>query len=158
VPFEGFVRPYQSPGTLGRIRIAATPGATKERARLTWGSTSDGKITPARSGTNVECCKRSSKQSDHKDSDFEDVAVVAPDGGPSAGQRVDFQRANKLKFKQREESSCISDWDQMSGVALGTSEALAEFEADMAFAGDNSTSSECGVSWSLHNTPDGKAA
>ena len=46
----------------------------------------------------------------------------------------------------------------MSGVALGTSEALAEFEMDMAFAGDGSTNSECGVEWSLNNTPDGKAA
>lgn len=157
MPFEAFVRPYQTPRALQRTIIATTPGATKERATLTWGATSDAKITPARSGTNVECCSRQAIQSDHKDSDFEPVALLAPSGGPSDGERIDFQRANKLKFKEKEKNSCAADWDQMSGVAFGTSEALAEFEMDMEFAGDNSTDTSCGGEWHLHNTPDGKA-
>jgi hypothetical protein len=157
MPFEAFVRPYQSPGALGRIRIAATPGATRERSTLTWGATSDAKITPARTGTNVECCKRTTAQLDHKDpNDFSNVGVQAPIDSPSAGQRVDFQRADILKFKQHDTNSCAADWEQMSGVAFGTTQALAEFEGDMEFAGDDSTSSDCGGEWHLNNTIDGK--
>lgn len=156
MPFEGFVRPYQAPASLPRTIIPATPSATNERAHLTWGATSDAKITPARDGINVECCKKTIKQTDHKDSDFEDVSVQAPAGGPSAGQSVSFQRANKLKFDSKHENECIADWDQMSGVAFGTSEALAEFEADMGFANDGGTDETCKMEWTLTNTPNGK--
>jgi O-succinylbenzoate synthase len=156
MPFESFVRPYQSPGALRRTIIAATPGATKDRAHLTWGVTSDAKITRTREGFNVECCKKTIKQTDHKNSDFENVTIEAPAGGPSDGQKVEFQRANKLAFDSKHTNSCISDWDQMSGVAFGVSEALAEFEADMSFAGDGTTDETCKMEWSLTNTPTGR--
>jgi hypothetical protein len=137
MPFESFVRPYQSPGALGRTIIASTPGATKERATLTWGATSDGKIVPARSGTNVECCSS-------KETEFEretNVLRITQDNEPE--NWVDVARASKMKLNNKHKNECASEWDQMSGVAFGTSEALAEFEMDMEFAGDNTTDEQC---------------
>jgi len=137
MPFESFVRPYQSPGALGRARIVATPSATKERAHLTWGATSDAKITPSREGINVECCS-------NKETEFErETNVLRITQSDEPANYVDVARASKMKLNNKHENKCASDWEQMSGVAFAVSDVLADFEGDMAFAGDNTTDETC---------------
>jgi hypothetical protein len=147
MPFESFVRPYQSPGALGRTIIASTPGATKERATLTWGTTSEGKVVPARSGTNVECCSS-------KETEFErETNVLRITQSDEPQNYIDVARATKMKLHNKHKNECASEWDQLSGVAFGTNEALAEFEADMEFAGDSETDDQCKHEISYkHNT------
>lgn len=149
MPFEAFVRPYQSPGALGRTIIATTPGATKERASLTWGATSDAKITPARSGTNVECCS-------NKETEFRrETNVLRITQADEPQNYVDVARATKMTLNNKHKNECASDWDQVSGVAFGTSEALSEFTMDMAFADENTTDEQCKheITYKANTTP-----
>jgi hypothetical protein len=48
-----------------------------------------------------------------------------------------------MKLNNKHENKCASDWEQMSGVAFAVSDVLADFEGDMAFAGDNTTDEQC---------------
>ena len=138
---------------MGRTVIVATPGATTERATLTWGAQCEARIDPKRSGVNVVCCKRQSEQERAK---YEPVSVVAPPDGPSAGQRVDFERANVVTLKTKHKNNCLSDWHYESGVAFGVTEALAEFSSDMSFSKENDPDETCQTEWHLTNTPTGK--
>lgn len=137
MPFESFVRPYQSPGSHGRIIIPATPGATTERATLTWGAQCEARIDPKRTGVNVVCCSNREREMERETTPQRITQADEPENW------LDVARATKMKLRNKHKNECISDWDQMSGVAFGTSEALAEFTADMSFSEENDPDETC---------------
>lgn len=126
MPFEYFVRPFQTPDSQGRIIVPSTPGSTHERATLTWGAkvTVD-PVTKDQVGVNVECCGETLTENDRKGSDFKITAANDPD------TFITVNRATEVRFQKKQEDKCASDWDQMSGVASAVDGAFASLSADI---------------------------
>ncbi len=143
---EYAVRPYQSPGSLGKTIIPSTPGSTTARATLTWGADATmPTVVPA--GTNVSCCN---EQLGETSRETENVRII----GNKPENWIDVARSKSVKLKKETKSNCAGDWDQFSGVAAEISSTMAGLSSaihasDSAFG--TGTDGNCDVKWELNN-------
>ena len=138
---EYIVRPYQSPGR-NAFLIPSAPGASNQRATITWGA--DATIPePKGIGFNVVCCK---EQLDEQSRQSDTVQIPIQDDA----NYVEVQRPNTVSLNKKENNTCGDDWDQFSGVG-------AEISADFASLGEaihsgtTSTGGNCQAQWKLKN-------
>jgi hypothetical protein len=108
MPFEYAVRPFQTPGAQGRIRIPSAPQGFDQRATLTWGNKTS-LDSMGKKGISVSthwpdfsegCCTEESAQ---KSNEMETV-TVANEG--ANGGSVTFQRAKWLKLDKEHRDAC----------------------------------------------------
>lgn len=143
MPFEYFVRPFQTPDVHGRIILPATPQDRAERATITWGASTPGVIpTPRSMGVNVNCCNESSTEQSRAGTDIQITANNDPES------YITINRATEVKLKKTENDTCDSPLTQDLYSASGVKAAFAELsnlihssDADYAPAG---TSGGCG--------------
>jgi hypothetical protein len=137
--FEYIVRPFETPGSHGRIVIPSTPSGT-ERATLTWGAKiAPNSIPKAKSlGVNVECCNEVSTEQTRSG---DDITITATDNPENY---ITVRRAKEVKLTKKESNDC-DDWlSNNSYVASGVKEAFSEMSSlihasDSAFKPSGST-------------------
>jgi hypothetical protein len=141
---EYVVRPYQTPGPHGTILIPSTPKNTRERATLTWGAKTEMPVPDT--GVNVTCCSEGLKE---KTRSAKRIRVYQNDDENSPNW-VDVERPETMSLNKKEKNDCISDWEQISGVAQAIS---GTFDQDLIQMGDPSESDggTCGVNWTFKN-------
>ncbi len=142
---EYAVRPYQSPGALGKTIIPSTPGASRTRATLTWGAEATmPSVIP--SGTSVSCCNEGLTEQTRET----ETVRISQAGKPE--NFIDVARAKSVKLKKKTKDNCAGDWDQFSGVGQRVADALSEFEAGFNSTTTGDADSHCDVKWTLNNS------
>jgi hypothetical protein len=126
MPFEYFVRPFQTPDSQGRIIIPSTPSG-HERATLTWGAKTSSLPAVEQSGTSVDCCSEHLEEVERK---TERVKIIDQFSSPENYMLVD--RATSVKLRKKHQDKCAADWNQMSSVASAIDSAFSSLEADLA--------------------------
>ena len=159
MPFEHAVRPFQTPDSFGRAIIPAVPSA-RARATLTWGAkTTVSDVVPQRTGINVECCK-DNRQQYESDTVIHNSFINQVWGpgtpGPSQphgqwGAEIFHLRSANVRLRKKEEDTCSSDLDQISGVASGIKEAFADLKADIEAGGAGKTVDSCKAKMKLYS-------
>lgn len=144
---EYVVRPYQSPDAHGAIIIPSTPSGSRQRATITWGSKD---VQAVNSGISINCCSESLSEQSRKS---EKMRIFQNDDKNSPNW-VDVERPHSLKLNKKDNNQCADDWAQMSSVAAGVQDALAEFADDIGPAPEL-PGSGCGTTWIFKNTPSG---
>jgi hypothetical protein len=144
MPFEYFVRPFQSADSHGRVIIPSTPSGY-ERATLTWGAKVAGLPAPEQGGTNVDCC---SEHLDELDRKSDRVTIVDP---TTPENYLVVDRAIAVKLRKRKDDQCAGDWSQMSYVASAVESAFADLESDITAGGTGGKIDHCHQI--LHLTP-----
>jgi hypothetical protein len=109
MPFEYFVRPFQSPDSHGRIIIPSVPGGT-QRATLTWGAKTS--IVPTSlqhqvrfqyvhdPNDPVTCC---TEQLDEQDRDTDTIKITST-SDPDAW--ITVKRATQLRVDKKAANTC----------------------------------------------------
>jgi hypothetical protein len=128
MPFEYFVRPFQSTDSHGRVILPATPSGF-ERATLTWGAKVAGLPEPKRTGNNVNCCNEHLHELDRKG----DIVSIADPDTPENYIVVD--RAVAVNFRKATDDKCADDWLQMSYVASAVAAVFADLKDDIESVG-----------------------
>ena len=121
MPFEYFVRPYQTPDAHGRVIVPSTPSTSTERATLTWGSqhAATGTLpTPHSMGVNIQCCHEIINEQERTG----DTIKIEASNDPATYAMV--HRATEVKLRKKEENNC-DDWlKKNSYVAAGVKQAF----------------------------------
>src|SRR5215471_13577937 len=114
---EYAVRPFTSPNAQGKIIIPATPGATNQRARITWGAKSTNIPDPTVSDDfSVVCC---SDQLHELEREVEVVSIPIQDP-EGAAPHVEVARSKTVKLlKQLQNNPCDSPLDTYLGAEFG---------------------------------------
>jgi hypothetical protein len=136
MPFEYFVRPFQTPDSNGRVIIPSTPSG-HERATLTWGAKTSSLPAPERTGTNVNCCGEELDEGE-RDGEVHKISSVE-----SPGLFVLEHRPTQVKLRKKHEDKCAADWNQMSGVASAVESAFSSLEADIEAQGAGADVDHC---------------
>jgi hypothetical protein len=136
MPFEYFVRPFQSADSHGRVILPSTPSGF-ERATLTWGAKVAGLPEPERTGPNVNCC---GEQLDEHQRLGEVHKIVSTE---SPGLFILEHRAAEVRLKKKKQDKCAGDWTQMSYVASAVESAFAGLEADIEAGGAGADVDHC---------------
>jgi len=126
MPFEYFVRPYQTPDAHGRIIIPSTPSFSTERATLTWGSqhAAAGTLPTAKSmGVNLRCCNEIIGE----DTRTGDTIKIEASNDPA--NYIMVHRATEVKLRKKEENNCDQWLMNNSYVASGVSSAFSEMSS-----------------------------
>jgi hypothetical protein len=145
---EYAVRPYQTPGSQGKIIIPSTPGSSSQRATITWSGQSS--VTTQNKGFNVVCC---SEQLDEIERQGETVKIPISQEQVDQGHMEVF-RANELKLKKKSNDSshpCDSPLDQMLGAEFGLDD-TGDTTIDLGWAGTpDAETDQCQARWRLNN-------
>jgi hypothetical protein len=127
MPFEYFVRPFQSRDSFGRIILPSTPGDSVEKATLTWGSsasTTPGTLPkPTSLGVNIRCCNEELTENTRTGNTLRIHATNEPES------YIDVHRATEVVLRKKEENHC-DDWlMNNSYVASGVSQAFSDLSS-----------------------------
>lgn len=138
MPFEYFVRPYQTPDSHGRVIIPSTPGGSRERATLTWGAKVKGTLpTPQVIGFDTKCCMETLQEKDRKAETVKIVASNEPEN------YITLRRATEIEFQKMHKDACAAFWDQFSGVGGAVDGAFASLSADIHAGGAGVVDEQC---------------
>lgn len=127
MPFEYFVRPFQSTDTFGRIILPSTPSGSAEKATLTWGANASfppGTLpTPTSMGVNVQCCNEVINEDSRTGDTIKISAANAPEN------YIMVHRATDVQLRKKDDNKC-DDWlMNNSYVASGISQAFSEMSS-----------------------------
>lgn len=140
---EYAIRPFQSPGSHGKIIIAKTPGATTARATITWGSKTTN-LPAATGGVTVQCC---SDSLDEQERTGETVRIFGNDdpGDGSGPSFVDVFRANTVKLNKQSVDNC--SWGPIDQYLT------AEYAPFLGLTPDDPAEADanCTAKWKLNN-------
>ena len=139
---EYAVRPSVPLDPFGRTAIAKTPGATRERATLTWGAKAT--LPDISSAVNVACCQETSSELDRET----ETVRIYQNNDSSSENYVDVERAKKLHLKKNETKKCGSD------SSVGQFEFTPFDFSDFSFSGALTTDTGdqiCKQTWILKN-------
>jgi hypothetical protein len=146
---EYAVRPYQTPNSQGKVIIPSTPGASTQRATITWGAKNSA-IPQANKGFNVTCC---SEQLEELERQGETAQIPISETQQTQGY-VEVFRSNQLKLKKKSNDSshpCDSPLDQYLGAEFGLDD-TGDTTIDLGWAGTpDADTDQCGVTWKLNN-------
>jgi hypothetical protein len=147
---EYAVRPYQTPGSQGKIIIPSTPGSSSQRATITWSAQSS--VTPQNNGFNVTCC---GEHLDELTREYEVVQIPVTQAQVDEGH-LDVARSNKLTLhKKLQSNKCDSPLDQYLGAEFGLDDTGDVF-VDLGWAGTpDADTDQCRVTWALNNNTTG---
>jgi hypothetical protein len=143
MPFEYFVRPFQSTDSHGRVILPATPSGF-ERATLTWGAkTTANQVQLKKEGQGAGCCKDTRTQNKAEKQfagQFMQQIWGPGTAGPPRphgqwGASVDTKRSVGVLSKVNDTNSCADDWTQMSYVASAVESVLADLKDDIESVG-----------------------
>jgi hypothetical protein len=145
---EYAVRPFTSPNAQGRIIIPATPGATTQRARITWGAKSTNVPTPQVSDDfQVICCSDQLHELE-RTVDVVEIPIVQTDD--STG-KVTVARSKTVKLrKEMKNNQCDSPLDTYLGAEFGLDDS-GDTSIDLGFSGTEKPGEKCGAIWNLNN-------
>ena len=142
---EYVVRPYQSPDSHGAIIIPSTPSGSRQRATITW-SAKEAKAV--NTGISVQCCNEALSELSRKS----DKMRIFQNDDETSDNWVDVERPRSLKLNKKEQDNCADDWAQISSVAAGIQEELADFADDIGPAPEL-PGGGCGTTWNFKNQP-----
>ena len=146
---EYAVRPYQTPNSQGKIIIPSTPGATNQRATITWGSQASNVPQPELGKDfTVICCSEELREVNRLG---EYVRIYNKD---DHDQFVDVFRARKLFHTKPKNNPCDSPLDQALGQSFGLDDG-GDMTIDLGFAGTVLPEDKCKVTWNLNNNTTG---
>lgn len=138
---EYAIRPFQSPGSHGKIIIAKTPGATTARATITWGSKTTN-LPAATGGVTVQCC---SDQLDEQERTGDTLRITGNDGE----SYIDVFRASSLKLNKKSADTC--SWGPIDQYLT------AEYAPFLGLTPDDPAEADtnCTAKWNLNNNTTG---
>lgn len=146
---EYAVRPSVPSDPFGRTAIAKTPGATRERATLTWGAKA---TLPDISGAvQTACCK---EELDELDRETETVRIFQ-NNDSSSDNWVDVERAKKLHLSKTEQKTCNPTDVAGQGGFAPTDFTISGFEPSDFSPTANTAVQQCKATWILKNNTSG---
>ena len=126
MPFEYFIRPFQTPDAHGRIIVPSTPSASTERATITWGGSAPGTVpTPKQSGVNVECCNETLTESSRTGN------TVRINASGDEDSYINVHRATEVKLRKKEKNNCEGTLEKISWVNAEVKSYFADLAADI---------------------------
>jgi hypothetical protein len=149
---EYAVRPFTTPNSHGKIVIPSTPGATNQRATITWGSKATNVPVPEQTGDfNVVCCTEHLNEI-QREVDIVQIPIQDPEG---ANPHVTVARSKKVILRTPLHSNpCDSPLDQALGAEYGLDD-TGDVTINLGFAGTVKPQEKCGAIWELNNNTSG---
>ena len=131
------VRPSVPTNPHGSTIIASTPGATRQRATLTWGAA--GTLPFPQVSVQLACCKDDLKETDRKSNTHR----IFQNGDSSSENWVDVERPYEFALDNQHKDSCNQDSGSQSDFAP------TPFSAG--FSADEFGTKTCKTTWKLND-------
>jgi hypothetical protein len=136
---EYAVRPSVPTPPHGQTIIASTPGATRQRATLTWGAA--GTLPFPQVSVQLACCKDDLKETSRD----ADTIRIFQNNDSSSENWVDVERPKKMSLDNQHKDTCDQDSGSQSAFAPSSF-------APSGFAPSISGTKTCKTTWSFNNT------
>jgi hypothetical protein len=139
---EYAVRPAASPSPHGTTIIATTPGATRERATITWGAQATMPVPSM--AVNTACCKEDLNEASREG---EVVRITQPG---NSDNYIDVFRANKVHLDKKDDNTCSPTSVAGQDSFAPTDFSVSGFEPST-FEPTDSGVKQCKTTWILKN-------
>ena len=141
---EYAVRPSVPTNPHGLTIIAKTPGATRERATLTWGAKAT--LPDLSAATNIACCKENLTETERES----ETVRIFQGGDSSSDNWVDVARAKKVSLDKNDDNKCNALSSATQSDSDNTDFTVSGFASDDGFSSDSFVK-KCKSTWTLKN-------